>query len=210
MRTVTFLIAALLQTAPTAPAVRVGDVAGEVQLVRQGGTAFVRVGDTISAGDRLHSPKGSSLTLSAESGVVLQLGAATSLEMKNVDGGEIIALLTEGRLNVRSAGKPVRIETKHGQVIADEDSQEFDLSYSGDVVQVLLIRGSIRAEVLDPSKVVFKSAADLGTRTYEAGSLSPTAPRTPGETVIVYPQVNDPTRTRGPRLPTRTPVLPPK
>ena len=83
------------------------------------------------------------------------------------------------------------------------------MRYSGDVVHVLLIRGSIRAEVLDSSKVLFKKADDLGVRVYEAGSISPTVPRdTTQPIVIVYPRVEAP-RGSKPGPPAR-PQVPPK
>ena len=159
----------------------------------------------------MHTLKGSSLTLSMASGPILQLKSDTRFEMRNVNG-EPIAILTEGGVNVKSAGKPVRVETKYGQIIGTEDSQEFDVSYSGDVVQVLVIRGSVRAELSDPLKVGFKNAADLGTRVYEAGSITPTTPRAPsGTTVIVYPRVGNPTPRVGPndRGKPPAPVTPP-
>jgi ferric-dicitrate binding protein FerR (iron transport regulator) len=189
--TCAILFIALLLQAQTEPAARITQVEGGIEL---GDAAVVaRVGELVLVGDRLHTPKGSSLTLSMESGQIFQLKPETRFEMKNVNG-EQIAVLTEGSVNAKSAGKPVRVETKYGQIIGTGDSQEFDVSYRGDIVQVLVIRGSVRAELSDPLKVVFKNAADFGARVYEAGSISLTAPSTKGETtVIIYPSVEIPT-----------------
>jgi ferric-dicitrate binding protein FerR (iron transport regulator) len=201
------LIAALLQTAPAA---RLGNVEGSAEIVRANGASVARPGDTVSAGERLQTSKTSALTVSTESGVVLQLGAESKLELKNT-GGEPIALLTEGSVNVKSSGKAARIETKYGQIIGVEESHEFDVRYSGDVIHVLVIRGAVRAEVFDASKVFFKNAADLATRTYVAGSITPNAPRVSNAPiVIVYPRVEDPNG-RKPR-PAEPPIrqLPPK
>jgi ferric-dicitrate binding protein FerR (iron transport regulator) len=199
-------IAALLQVRAE-PAARISNVEGGIEL---GDAAVVaRVGDLVLGGDRLRTLKGSSLSLAMESGLILELREDTRFEMKNVNG-EPIAQLTEGSVNVKSAGKPVRIETKYGQIIGTQDSQEFDVSYRGDVVQVLVIRGSVRAELSDPLKVVFKNASDLGTRVYQAGSISPTVPREASETtVIVYPSVESPAP-RGRRTVPVTPPFPPK
>lgn len=190
MTIVSLIVAALLQV-QTAPAARVISVEGGIEL---GDTPVIaRVGDLVAVGDRLHTMKGASITLSTEPGVIFQLGSDTRFEMKNVNG-EPIALLTEGSVNAKSSGKPVRVDTKFGQITGIGDSQEFDVSYAGDGVRVLVIRGSVKAELSDPLKVVFKNAADFGTRVYEAGSISPTVPRaTSGTTVIVYPEVGNPT-----------------
>jgi hypothetical protein len=203
MTVTALIVAALLQTAPAA---RVGNVSGEVDLIRSTETLEARSGDTVSAGDRIHTSKGSSLSLSMGSGMTLQLRSETSLEIKSVNG-ELVALVSEGSINVRSAGKPARIETKFGQITGTEDFQEFDVTYSGDVIQVLVAGGGVRAEVSDSSKIVFKNAYDFGARVYEAGSLSPTVPREPnGTTVIIYPTVEE-SRRQGRRA---VPILPPK
>lgn len=205
MTVATLIVAALLQTAPAA---RIGSILGEADLIRPTDTEVARVGDIVLAGDRVHTLKGASLALSMESGVIVQLRSDTSLEMKIVNG-EPVALLTEGSVNVKSSGKPARIETKYGQIIGTEDFQEFDVSYTGDVVQVLLIGGGVRAEVSDSSKIVFKNAYDSGARVYEAGSISPTAPRaTGGTTVIVYPRVVTPSLSGRRTLPATAPVSP--
>jgi ferric-dicitrate binding protein FerR (iron transport regulator) len=201
------IVAALLQ----APAARITAVHGGIEL---GDTAVAaRAGEWILAGDRVHTLKDSSLTLATESGLVVQLRPDTRLEMKNLTG-EPIVLLTDGSVNVKSEGKPVRVETRYGQIIGTENSQEFDVTYSGDAVQVLMIRGSLRAELSDPLKVTFKSASGTGPRVYEAGSISPPAPRAPRETtVIVYPTVESPIprfeRTGTPPIPV-TPSIPSK
>jgi hypothetical protein len=201
------LIAALLQASPAA---RLSNIEGDAEIVRTGGTAVARSGDTVSAGERLQTSKRSALTVSTESGVVLQLGAESKLEMKNA-GTEPIAFLAEGSVNVKNSGKAARIETKYGQIIGAEESHEFDVRYVGEVIHVLLIRGSVRAEVFDASKVFFKNAADLGVRTYEAGSITPNAPRiSNAPTVVVYPRVPDPTRARPRPGPAERVPLPPK
>jgi hypothetical protein len=167
-----------------------------------------RVGDMVLAGDRVHTLKESSLSLSTESGVTLQLRSDTTIEMKDVKG-ELVALLTEGSVSIRSSGKAARIETKYGQIIGTEAFQEFEVRYSGEIVQVLLVGGGVRAEVSDSSKIVFRNAYDFGQRVYEAGSISPTAPRGPSDTtVIVYPQVENPTSNRKPRFIVDPPVPP--
>lgn len=190
MTIASLIVAALLQV-QTVPVARVTSIEGGIEL---GDTPVIaRVGDLVAVGDRLHTMKGASITLSMESGVIFQLRPDTRFEMKNVNG-EPIALLTEGSVNVKNSGKPVRVETKFGQIMGAENSQEFDVSYAGDFVQVLVIRGSVKAELSDPLKVVFKNAADFGSRVYEAGSISPTVPRaTSGTSVIVYPEVGNPT-----------------
>jgi ferric-dicitrate binding protein FerR (iron transport regulator) len=199
------LIAALLQASPAA---RLSNIEGNAEIVRAGGTAVARSGDTVSAGDRLQTSQRSALTLSTESGVILQLGAESKLEMKNA-GTEAIAFLAEGSVNVKNSGKAARIETKYGQIIGTEDSIEFDVRYQGDVINVLVIRGSVRAEVFDTNKVLFKSAADLGTRVYEAGSIRPSILRpTTTPTVIVYPQVEG--ASRNPRRDVPIREVPPK
>jgi hypothetical protein len=173
-------------------AARIGSVTGEVEITRPGETATARNGDAVADGDRLRTARSGSLSLFTESGVTLQLKPDSRLEMKKVSG-EPIAFLSEGGLSVTTPGKPVRIETRYGQIIAVEDSQEFEVRYRGDVVDVLLIRGSVTAQASEPSKILFKSAADLGMRVYEAGSITPATPRAPGETtVIVYPQIEQP------------------
>jgi ferric-dicitrate binding protein FerR (iron transport regulator) len=183
------LIAVLLQTSPAAS---VGNVEGTAEIVRANGASVARSGDMVSAGERLQTSKSSALTVSMESGVVLQLGAESKLEMKNTSG-ESIALLTEGSVNVKSSGKAARIETKYGQIIGVEESHEFDVRYSGDAINVLVIRGSVRAEVFDAYKVFFRNAADLATRTYVAGSITPNAPRVSNAPiVVVYPRVEAP------------------
>jgi hypothetical protein len=180
-----------------------------VEIIRPTETAVARAGDLVSDGDQLHTLKGASLALSTISGVTLQLRSDTTLEMKKVSG-EILAFLAEGSASVTSAGKPVRIETKYGLIIGTEDSQEFDVSYRGDDVHVLVIRGSVRAELSDPLKVVFKNASESGTRVYEAGGISPTVPRARSETtVIVYPSVESPAPRERRNLPV-TPPFPPK
>jgi len=212
--TVPVLIVAALLQVQTAPAARVISVEGGIEL---GDTAVTaRVGDLVAVGDRLHTMKGASITLSTESGVVFQFRSDARFEMKSANG-EPIVLLTEGSVNAKSSGKPFRVETRFGQIIGAENSQEFDVSYSGDLVQVLVIRGSVKAELSDPLKVVFKNAADFGARVYEAGSISPTVPRAgSGTTVIVYPEVGNPTPRVGPNgnRPNRpapvTPPVPPK
>jgi hypothetical protein len=188
--TITALIVAILLQVNTAA--RINNVGGEVEITRPAGSGIARNGDLVADGDRLRTLKNGSLSLLTESGVTLQLKSDSTVEMKKVSG-EPIASLSEGGLNVKSSGNPVRIETKYGLIIGGEDSQEFDVRYNGDVVLVLLVRGSITAEASQPSKILFKSAADLGTRVYEAGSISPVTPRAPGETtVIVYPQIEQP------------------
>jgi hypothetical protein len=200
------IVAALLQ-AQAAPAARIIGVEGGIEL---GDTAVsARVGDLVAVGDRLHTMKGASITLSAESGVIFQFRSGARFEMKSVNGGLIA--LTEGSVNVKNSGKPVRVETKFGQIIGAEESQEFDVSYAGDLVQVLVVRGSIKAELSDPLKVVFRNASDFGARVYEAGSISPTVPRTgSGTTVIVYPEVDNSTRPNGKRPTPITRPVPPK
>jgi hypothetical protein len=212
--TLTGLIVAVLLQAVTTAA-RMGNVGGEVEITRPAETVIARNGDLVADGDRLHTLQNASFSLFTESGVTLQVKSDSRLEMKKVSG-EPIAFLSEGGISVTTPGKPVRIETKYGQIISVEDTREFDVRYSGDVVLVLVVRGSVTAEASEPSKILFKSAADLGTRVYEAGSLSPTVPRVPGETtVIVYPQIEQPTpRVPGPDRPKRpapnVPVVVPK
>lgn len=201
------LVAALLQAPPAA---RLTRIEGNAEVVRAEGTAVARSGDTVSAGERLQTSKSSALAVSTESGVVLQLGAESKLEIKNT-GGEPIGFLAEGSVNVKSTGKAARIETKYGQIIGVEESHEFDVRYVGDAIQVLVVRGSVRAEVFDASKVFFRNAEDLATRTYVAGSITPNAPRVSNApVVIVYPRIEDPYR--GPKARPQAPIrqLPPK
>ncbi len=183
-------IAVFLQAVPAG---RVSKVIGEVDLLRPGETAAARIGGVVVAGDRLRTRQGSSLTLSTDSGAVLELASDSILEMKTFDGG-LLPLLTQGSVGVRSSGEPVRIETSYGQIVGTEDLQEFEVRYSGDGIEVLLTEGAVRAEGSDSSKVVFKNAHDSGTRVHEAGSISPPPAReTSGTTVIVYPEVVSPT-----------------
>jgi len=188
--TIAGLVVAIFLQVTTAA--RIGNVAGQAELTRPAETVIARNGDLVADGDRLHTLKDASLSLLTEFGVTLQLKADSRLEMKKASG-EPLVFLTEGSIGVKTPGKPVRIETKYGQIIAVEDSNEFEVKYNGDAVYVLVIRGSITAEASQPSKILFRSAADLGTRTYEAGSILPTEPVTRGErSVIVYPQVENP------------------
>ena len=100
------LIAALLQAA--VPSARIGATKGTVEISRTNGTAVARTGEQVSAGDRLQTLKSSAAVLSTESGVTLEVGADSKLEVKNA-GSEPVALLAEGSVNVKSSGKPVRI-----------------------------------------------------------------------------------------------------
>lgn len=202
------LVAALLQAMPAA---RVSNVGLGVEIIRSNGTVVARIGDTIPVGDQMRTPAGSFLALDTESGVILQLGSSSRLEMKKEINGEVVALFTEGSLKVRNAGKTIRIETKYGRILSLDESGEFDVSYSGDLVEVVANRGGVISLADDPLKVVFKSSSDAAAmRIYEAGSLSSTSPREASQpTIVVYPQVGNPNSTR--KLPAPvTPQVPPK
>ncbi len=129
------IVAALLQAQVEAPA-RITDFQGTVEL---GDTVVTRAGDLVVVGDRLHTSREASLTLSIEPGVALKLKSDTRTEMKNVNG-EPVVVLTEGSISVRSTGKPVRVETRYGQIKGTEGFQEFEVAYSGECCPGLAYR----------------------------------------------------------------------
>jgi hypothetical protein len=175
MRLAAFLLIALLQSSQVA---RVTSVRGDAEVIRAAGSSAVRPGDSIDIGDRLHAAPGSSIGLTLPSGSILALSENARLELKKLDG-EAVVFLSEGAINVITSGRPIRVETRHGTFVGPDGSQDFEVKYSGDGIQI----------------VTAKNATDPGVRTYEAGSISPHTPKAPGDTnVIVYPSVGQPTR----------------
>lgn len=166
------LLTALLQISQPA---RISTVSGEAELLRGADAVLLKIGDTLEVGDRLHTRPNASVVLSTSNGVTVQLNPNTRLELKKLEDDATV-LLVEGSLNVRSGGKPVRVETHYGAFVSSADSPEFEVKYGSEGIQVTTGRA---------------------VRVYEAGSISPTTPRKPSETtVIVYPETGNRGRDR--------------
>jgi hypothetical protein len=199
---VALLLMALLQTATPA---RIGNVVGSAEVTGKDGTAVARIGGLLAAGDRLRTLGASYLALSTDSGAVLQLGPNTRVELKKVES-ETWVSFTEGSLQVRTTGKPLRIETRYGHFLASEDLLDARFAYAVGRIEASVLRGSLRTESLDSANVVFKGGTDTaGERTYQAGGEITPGTRSPADpSLIIIPRVNVPTpRPTGPVVPTK-------
>jgi hypothetical protein len=164
MRIVSLLLLALLQVGASA---RIAIVSGDAEIVRSDRVTRANTGDSIAVGDSLHTRSGASASVSLSSGVIFLLHADTRLELKKIDG-EPVVFLADGVLNVKNATSPVRVESKAGVFVSNGESQEFEIRNGREGLQV----------------------ATSPVRVYEAGSISASSPKAPGETtVIVYPSV---------------------
>jgi len=104
-------------------------------------------------------------------------------------------LLTEGSLQVRTSGKPLRIETKFGQFVISEEASEARFAYAGGKIEAAIIRGSLTTEALDSANVVFKGAhrnrVDKNLSSWRTKSL-PGAKNPPNPISLSFPGVTVP------------------
>jgi hypothetical protein len=178
----------LLAVFQAAPALRVANVAGAVEVWRNGQAAGPRVGETSAAGDRFRTGAGSFLILVSDSGARVELLPNSSLEL------DATVTLQSGSLQLRAASGSLRVATRFGTFQTEGSIVDANFADDGETVAVTLLRGALRPQGLDAAKVVFKAADDAGPRTYTAGSDRPpnTTLQPPPPGVIVVPRVTAP------------------